>query len=122
MHKVAIIKTSDRYTNYEDSEVFVYSITDWVEVDEETLNLLRGASILYNFKVIEQPRNQGEFIGKMVKDYKDYIEKKELEKIELAAKKKRDAEEKLRLKNLSEKERKRELFRRLQEEYEAGQL
>lgn len=122
MKKIAIIKTHERSINYDDSETFVTSITDWAEVTEEVYNILRASSTINKFIVVEQPRNQLEFIGKTVEDYRIYIEKVEKERAELIAKKKFEREEKIRLSNLSEKERKLELLKKLQAEYEAGQL
>lgn len=88
MRKIAIITTREFYesTYYDDYDMrkVIDTITDWEEVDDKTYEILQNSAYENNFKILEQPVDQGAFIAKTVKDY---LHKIELRKIQEAKRK-----------------------------------
>jgi len=99
MRKIAIIKIQKIMNDwdYEESKILINSITDWAEVTDEELFALRAFSARSTdpYYVIEQPKNQEEFIANSVKGYLALTKKREAEvaaEMAKAAKKKQERE------------------------------
>lgn len=92
MRKIAIVHYEDRYVNYDDSETFVKSITDWTEVDEETYQLLKRHQFSYlngeAYYVVTRPVDEQAFIKQTVAEYIEHAKKEDAKKA--AEKKKRE--------------------------------
>jgi hypothetical protein len=81
MSKIAIIKTRE-FNDYHDydsycSHKIIDSITDWEEVSDEDLVVLRTMSSRLGFIVLERPVNTPAFIAKTISDYKAMVKAEE---------------------------------------------
>lgn len=91
MRKIAIITT---YTNYDNYDVLVDSITDWSEVSDYDYQILVAESHnTGNFQVIERLDAKPDFIPKTIADYlqKAKEEAENKRRAEQAAKAKKEA-------------------------------
>lgn len=77
--KISILKTKDIYDDYGDRERIIEKITDFVEVDDATYNLLRAAQRDMGFSIVEIPLNVQTFVLETVADYKELIEQRQEE-------------------------------------------
>jgi hypothetical protein len=53
MHRIALIRFHQNYGEYESYDRVITSITDWTEVDEKELKLLKDHAHIHDFVVIE---------------------------------------------------------------------
>ncbi|AVH85091.1 hypothetical protein RsoM2USA_163 [Ralstonia phage RsoM2USA] len=124
MKQIAIILCEDRYVDYDSSEVFVKSITDWTEVDDETYKLLKQHQFSYDlvkeaYYVVTRPTDEAAFIKKSVADFVKAAEEAEARK-EIAREK---AREKTQMKKKQREERdaekRRQQYEELRREFES---
>jgi hypothetical protein len=121
-HKIAIIKTTDTYSNYgDDSNTIINSITDWTEVSHDDFCILKKTQYDGQFYILEQPTDTVEFVAKTVAEYLEKARKDEAAAI--IAKKKKDAANLARkhAKGLKDRESKLALLKKLQEELSEDQ-
>lgn len=88
IYKIALIKVFDNYSNDYDFTRVVTEVSDWEEITETDLQLLRSHSRSYDYQIIMQPNDQSLIIKRGVAQALE--EAKRLE----AARKKADAERK----------------------------
>ena len=122
MKQIAIIVCEDRYIDYDSSEVFVKSITDWTEVDDETYKLLKQHQYSYDlikeaYYVVTRPTNEAAFIKKSVADFVKSAEEVEAKR-ELARQRAREKTQ-LKKKQREEKdaEKRRQQYEELKREF-----
>lgn len=121
MPKVAIIKgrevaSYDRYDDYASYYNIVEHITDWEEVTDEEVKILRQVAPFKNFTLIEFVENPKQFIAKTVKEYLADV-KAEQERQAAEKKKKEEAALQRKIKKEAKtKESKLALLKKLQEE------
>lgn len=88
IYKIALIKVFDNYSNDYDFTRVVTEVSDWEEITESDLQLLRRHLASYDYQIIVQPDDQSLIIKRGVAQALE--EAKRLE----AARKKADAERK----------------------------
>jgi hypothetical protein len=115
-HKIAIIKTKDSYSNYDNMETVITSITDWTEVTHDEYTILYKLQYDEQFMILEQPVDTKEFVAKTVAEYLEKAKKAEAAAL-IAKKKKVEANlARKHKKELQDRESKLALLRKLQEE------
>lgn len=97
MHKIAIVKVSNEYSDY-DKETVRTSITDWTEVSDEDYKILMGAAQSSHganyFMVLEQPVNVGGFVANTVEAHLKIAKANEARRKAEVDKRKKEAEKK----------------------------
>jgi hypothetical protein len=118
MPKIAIVRYSHHsYYDYYARDVLVaHSITEWTEVSDSDLAILKQYHKELSFDVVERMPDEQAFIAKTVADYKQMAER-EQKKAE-AEKKRREAEarKKQEAKALQTKKAKQEMLAKLKRE------
>ena len=125
IHRIAIIQSQDLWSyDYEEHSKIISKITDFSEVDHETYENLRQASIRFGFIVIEQPIDQESFIKETVADWLKFVEAEQKRQAEEKAKneaKRRErlakAEAKRKQKEQADTESQRALFEELKKKF-----
>lgn len=121
MPKVAIIKgrevaSYDRYDDYTSYQRIVEHITDWEEVTDEEVDILRRMAPMKDFTLVEHVEFPRQVINKTVSEYLADV-KAEKARQEAEKKKRADAALQRKLKKeAKDRESKLALFKKLQEE------
>lgn len=123
MKKIAIILCEDRYVDYDSSEVFVKSITEWTEVDDTTYKLLKQHQNSYTliqepYYVVTRPTDESAFIQKTVQDFIKAAEEEEARKEVAREKARQKARQKKKNQEQREAEKRRQQYEALRKEFE----
>lgn len=126
LRRIAIVQSKDLWS-YDCEEHFkiIEKVTEFTEVDFQTYELLKKASIRYGFIVVEQPINQEAFIKKTVSDWLKFVAAEEKAAAEAQAKaeakrleRKAKAEAKKRQQELDSIEAQRQVYEELKKKFE----
>jgi hypothetical protein len=100
LHKIAIVFGEENYRDYHDSDFVIDRITEFVEVDDKTFEILNRHSSTEGYRVVETPISTPDFIKGILEKHKIYeAEEAKQRKLEEARRSKQRAaqEEKKRL-------------------------
>lgn len=122
-HFVAIVRMVEHYYNYgDDYSIFAQAISDWEEVDEETFQLLKNASMYrtsdYNFIVLERLSVNSPVVVNTVSAYVKHLEKQKADQEAAKAEREAKAEQRRLAKLAKDEKSRRQLYETLQKEFE----
>lgn len=123
MKRIAIIKTRDSYSNYDDYDKVIEKITDFEDVTDEVFDKLHKAQYDFGFTVVEIPTSVKEFVQNTLADYVALVNRQEeIRRKADEASRKKNAEAKAKKKALADAKERKTLEDMLKSQLAAGRI